>query len=393
MCTVGNEASDDAVVVSPEWDMAADAPLPANAPHQNSAFPRIAAALMLAILAALIIATRAPSTDGAAPSTRSPTSSVASSPAETTSTLPSAPGTRAFVQFDGQVLGVDVGASLVSTDFDGRLFALDLDSGILTRSRVRTGNYVTISGRLAVQNGCGGWQIVDVPSFATSQELIGCDSYQPLGQLGAETMFFARPDSDSAENVLVDDGNGGLATVRLATHPPSSIATYFGGRVLINRNDAELMWVDPATDEVERYADGKLLAASPGGVLWSDSCGSDGRCRVWFGTPDDARLHQFVVEPFNLDQPVRITADGSRAVFFKPNDVLRIVTTETGHARELPNPGLSPDTATWSPDGLWLLQTSGADIIALNTLNGRVVEFEGIPGDFSPGWIALPETG
>ncbi len=395
MCTVGNETSDDAVVVSPEWDMAADAPAPANAPHQKSTFPRIAAALMLAILAALIIATRASSMDRAAPSTPSPTSSVAPSPAETTSTLPSAPGTRAFAQFDGQVLGVDVGASLVSTDFDGRLFALDLDSGVLTRSRVRTGNFVTISGRLAVQNGCGGWQIVDIPSFATSQELIDCDSFQPLGQLGAETLFFARPDGDpdAAENILVDDGNGGLAAIRLATHPPSSIATYSSGRVLINRDDDELVWVDPATDEVESYAEGKLLAASPSGVLWSDACGPDGRCHVWFGTQDDARLHQFVVEPFNLDQPVRINADGSRAVFFKPDGVLRIVTTETGHARELPNPGITPDTATWSPDGLWLLQTSGANIVALNALNGRVVEFEGIPGDFSPGWIALPDTG
>lgn len=393
MCTVGNDVSEDSVVVSPEWDLGDEAPVVANERRQGPAFRNVAAALVLAILVALVVAAQASDEDVAAPSTAATTSAAPPSPGETTSTLPSAPGTRAFARFDGRVLGVDVGASVVSTDFDGRLFALDLDSGILTRSLVRTGNFVTVSGRLAVQNGCGGWQIIDIPSFTASQELIDCNSYHPLGQLGAETFFFTRPDPDSGQEILVDDGNGGLASVRLATDPPSSVATYSGGRLLINRDDAELLWVDPATDEVEKYADGKLLAASPGGVLWSDACGTNDVCRIWFGTQDDARLHQFVVQPFDLDRPTRLNPDGSRAVFFKPDDVLRIVTTETGHARELPNPGITPDTATWSPDGLWLLQPSGAQIVALNTLNGRVVEFEGIPGDFSPGWIALPKTG
>ncbi len=378
------------MVVSPQWEIEADSSVPPKAGASQPAFARLALIAALVIVAGLVIAARNTTEDLVTPETTQPQTT--SSTPLPTSTLPSAPGTRAFAQFDGQVLGVDVGASLVSTDFDGRLFALDLDSGILTRSQIRTGNFVTLAGQLVVQNGCGGWQIIDVPSFTPSGELIGCSSYLPVGQLGAETLFFAEPDSGEDQDVLIDDGNGGLAVVQLDGDPPSSVATVSDGRVLIDRAGVELVWIDPITNETESYANGQLLAAGPGGILWSNSCDSSGTCRVWFGTPDDPRLNQFVVEPFDLDRPTRINPEGSRAVFFKPDDVLRIVTTETGHAREIANPGISAAGATWSPDGLWLLETSGANIVALNTLNGRFVEFEGVPGDFSPGWIALPKT-
>lgn len=378
------------MVVSPEWEIGVDSPVPPEAAASQPAFVRLALIAALVIIAGLLIAAQNTTEDLLTPQTTEPQTSSSTTPP--TSTLPSAPGTRAIARFDGQVLGVGVGASLVSTDFDGRLFALDLDSGILTRSQIRTGNFVTLAGQLVVQNGCGGWQIIDVPSFTPTGELIGCSSYLPGAQLGAETMFFAEPDSGEDQNVLINDGNGGLAVVQLDGDLPSSVATVSDGRLLIDRPGNEMIWIDPITNETESYANGQLLAAGPGGILWSNSCDSSGTCLVWFGSPEDSQLRQFVVKPFDLDRPTRINPKGSRAVFFKSDDVLRIVTTETGHAREIANPGISAANATWSPDGLWLLETSGANIVALNTLNGRSLEFEGVPGDFSPGWIALPEA-
>ncbi len=388
MLLVGTDSSDDNIIANPQWEASTDGPSAPEPAVPEPSFIKLIIVALLVIASGTALATRNTNENPASPPTSTTPTTTSIAPA-TTSTLPSAPGTRAFAQFDGPVLGVEVGASVVSTDFDGRLFALDLDSGILTRSQIRTGNFVTVAGRLVVQTGCGGWQAIELPSFVPSDDLIECSSYLPLGQRGAETSVFAHADAD--RGALVEDGQGGLAFVELIDDQPSSVAAVSGGRLLLDRGD-ELVWVDPLTNQVDPYADGHLLAASPGGVLWSNSCELDASCRVWFGSQDVAQLRQFVVKPFDLGSPTRLNRDGSRAVFFKPDDILRIVTTETGHARELSNPGISPASSTWSPDGLWLLETSGANVLALNTLNGRYLEFEGIPGDFSPGWIALPIT-
>ena len=158
---------------------------------------------------------------------------------------------------------------------------------------------------------------------------------------------------------------------------------------MFSRADDEVVWIDPATGASGVYAKGQLLAAQPGGALWTRSCEPSQQCEVWFGTPADAKVHRFVVDRFDGDLPVRLNRDATRAVFFKEDDVLRIVTTETGHARELKNPGINWSRATWSPDGLWLLDPDGAIVVALNTLNGRSRQFRGVPGDVSPGWLAL----
>jgi hypothetical protein len=161
------------------------------------------------------------------------------------------------------------------------------------------------------------------------------------------------------------------------------------GRLLLETESGEIVWTDSETGVTELYVEGELLAARPHGVLWTRSCEEGGRCEVWFGTPDDPFLSMFVVDSYHSNLPVRLNHDASRAVFFKEDNVLRVLTIETGHARELPNPGVSAGLATWSPDGLWLLEESKAVVIALNTLNGRSVEFAGVPGDVSPGWIAM----
>lgn len=394
---MSDESSEDSAGVTLQWEDGGDSPIAPRPPAKDNIGVSLttAAALLVVfalVVVALVVAGRRTTSDIDEDPTPVPEAAESTAP-DTTTTLPSAPGTRAFAAFDGPVLGVDVGASVVSTDFDGRLFALDLDTGILTRSQIRTGNFVTVAGRLAVQNGCGGWEVIDVPRFTVSAELIGCSSFLPIDQVGAEALVFAETEPSPNQDLLFDDGDGGLVRIQLGDHPASSVVTVAGGRVLLEQPGGELVWLDPETNTIESYANGRLLAAGPGAVLWTDSCDPEGTCVVWFGRPDNPKIHLFAVDSFDVDLPTRINPDGSRAVFFKTQGVLRIVSTETGHAREVKNPGVSATGSTWSPDGLWLLETSGGNIVALNTLNGRSVEFEGVPGDLSPGWIALPVTG
>jgi hypothetical protein len=299
------------------------------------------------------------------------------------------PNVRVIGQLDAPVLGVEIDAIAVSTGFDGRLVAVDLNSGIVTRSRVRAGSFVTVDGSLAIQTGCGGWQIIEVPSFDSGRELVGCDSYRPAAQLGGDVVFFSRVDTGGPGDLLMSDGRGGLTSVGIDDLAPESLVSVTNGRLLLETESGEIVWTDAETGVTELYVEGELLAAGPDGVLWTRSCEEGGRCEVWFGTPDDPFLSMFVVDSFHSGLPVRLNYDASRAVFFKEDDVLRVLTIETGHARELLNPGVSAGVATWSPDGLWLLEESKAIVIALNTLTGKSVEFAGVPGDVSPGWIAM----
>jgi len=296
----------------------------------------------------------------------------------------------ASARFDGPVLGVAVGAVAISTDFDGRITALDLDSGVVTRTSIRTGAFVTVNGKLVVQTGCGGWRTVDIPEYTLGDNLIGCGSYKPVGQRGADAFFFARPDPSGAGEVLIADGQGGVVATILAGVATSAYATVSDDQVLIQAADSQLVWIQTSSGEPRRYTDGELIESGPGGVLWAD-CAASTECEVWLGTPERARLNRYAIQSGNGQFQARINDLGTRAVFFLEDDILRIVTLETGHARQVENPGIDWATATWSPDGLWLLDTLGTEVIAFNTINGRTVRFDGIPGDVSPGWIALIE--
>lgn len=299
---------------------------------------------------------------------------------------------RVIDRFEAPVLEVLTGAIAISTDFDGRITALELDSGVVTRTSIRTGAFVTVDGELVVQTGCGAWRTVKIPEYTLGHDLIGCGSYQPIGQRGADVVFFARPDPDGVgvRDVLISDGDGGVLAATVAEAATGAYATVSDGRVLIQGPDSELVWVQTGSGESTHYARGTLIESGPGGVLWAD-CETSTTCEVWFGTPEQARVNRFAIQSRGGEFLARINDGGSRAVFFLEDEILRIVTLETGHAREVENPGIHWSTATWSPDGLWLLGPKGTDVVALNTLNGRTIRFDGQPGDVSPGWVALIE--
>ncbi len=301
----------------------------------------------------------------------------------------SIPSSRVVARTDGPVLGVPIGATAVSTDFDGRITTLALDSGVVTRTSIRTGAFVKVDDQLVVQTGCGAWQIVEIPGYTLGDHLIGCGSYQPINQRGSDVVFFGARNRDGVREVVMADGDGGVvqATPEVT---PAAYGTASRGQMLIQSTDSELVWFQTSSGDSRHYANGTLIEAGPGGVLWSD-CGAAPSCDVWFGTPEQARVSRFAVESSDGEYFARINDSGTRAVFFLEEEILRVVTIETGHAREVENPGIDWSTATWSPDGLWLLDPMGRDVVAFNTLNGRTVRFDGVPGDVSPGWVAVME--
>ena len=325
----------------------------------------------------------------------SPSQSLAPNSAPETQREPSSaskgdtgPNFEVVAQFDGPILNVPMAATAISTDFDGRLTALDLDSGVVTRTAIRTGAFVKAGKQLVVQTGCGAWQVVEIPEYTLGDQLIGCGSYRPIKQRGADAVFFASLGPDGESEVVMADGDGGVVDTTMADVEPLAYVTASQGRVLIQAADSHLVWFQTRTGESTHYTDGTLIEAGPGGALWSD-CETWPSCAVWFGTPEQARVNRFMIESRDGEFLARINDSGSRAVFFLEDETLRIITLETGHAREVENPGIEWSTATWSPDGLWLLDPMGRDVVALNTLNGRTVRFDGVPGDVSPGWIAL----
>lgn len=344
---------------------------------------------VIGLIGFLMLAGQVSTDDGSQPIIRDP-----SPDTERESSIPVGPDrgpvTPAMVGFDGPVLDVSIGAIMISTDFDGRITALELDSGNVTRTPIRTSAFVTVDGQLVVQTGCGAWQTVEVPEFTLGEQLIGCGSYQPAEQRGADVVFFTDIGPSGAREVVVADGGGGIGAANPAV-APWPYKTAADGRVLVQATESELAWVEPTSGDSLNYADGRLIESGPGGVLWAD-CETSTNCGVWFGTPQHARVHRYAVDSSDGEFLARINNKGSRAVFFLEDDVLRIVTLETGHAREVANPGIGWSTATWSPDGLWLLDPVDADVVALNTLNGRTARFEGVPGDASPGWVALVDA-
>jgi hypothetical protein len=378
--------SDEAQIVTPEWEERG--PVEVEAPPASPASWRpVLGALGLVCLAVVVVlAGRSISRDTASPESlpdprhdEPPTSQLGQRTA----------GVRTTARLDAPVLGVEVGAVAVSTDFDGRIVVLDLDTGELTRTPIRTGRFVTTAGRLFVQTGCGGWREVDLATFALGDDLLGCGSYQPHPARGGEAFLFARPNGRTSSAVVILDERGRPLAAELEGVAVADIATSSAGRVLVEATEG-LVWVDLTTGEESLYAEGQLIEASPSGVLWTE-CGDVDRCDVYFGNADDSRILRFVVEPFGGERLVRLNAAGTRAVFFKDDGMLRIITLETGHAREVANPGINWATSTWTPDGLWLLDPDGGRIVALNTLNGRSVDFAAVPGDVSPGWVALLE--
>lgn len=345
------------------------------------------AAATVVLFGFLLLAGRATSDTDPTQPPLSPSAEIARQP----STSIVAQGTREIDRFDGPVLGVSTGAIAISTDFDGRITALELDSGVVTRTSIRTGAFITVDGTLVVRTGCGAWQKVEIPEYELGDNLIGCGSYRPIGQRGAEVVFFASVEADRAGAVLIADRHG-VVGVNLTDVAASVQAPVSEDRFLTQAAESELIQVRTSSGEPEYYTDGKLIDSDAGGVLWAD-CATSTSCDVWFGTAAQARVRRYRVESQDGTFLARINNDGSRAVFFLDNDILRIVSLETGHARELENPGVEWSTATWSPDGLWLLDPLGTDVVALNTLNGRTVRFDGVPGDVSPGWVALIEGG
>jgi hypothetical protein len=292
---------------------------------------------------------------------------------------------------DGPLLGVPTGATMISTDFDGWITAVGLDAGSITRTEIRTGSFVTVGGTLVVQTGCGAWRMVDLPDFTLGDELIDCGSYKPIGQRGANVALFERTGSSGRSEILVASGDGEVTALGPTDVAPSAYGAVSAGRVLVEAAGDELVWIQAAGGEPTHYADGRLIASGPAGVLWT-SCGTPSSCDVWFGTPDQSRVHRFAFFDHRTDELLaRMNRTASRAVFFLPDGALRILSLETGYAREIENPGIRWATASWSPDGLWLLDPTGPEIIALNTLNGHTVRFDGVPGDVSPGWVAVIE--
>jgi hypothetical protein len=290
---------------------------------------------------------------------------------------------------DGPLLGYEVSQTMIATSTEGTLLALDLDSGVLITTEIFTDHFVTVGERLIVRTPCGGWQAVDMTSYTLDEPLIGCGSYLPYRPRGAETMMFTRSDSD--HDILIADDDSRMLSVSLSSRPSyslSSIAAVSGTRLLAESTVDGLVWLDPTSGETENYSSGGLIEATAGGVLWTD-CPPTGRCDVWIGTPDEPRLSRIWLASVQRHFPARLNSDASRAVFFKEGDVLRIITLETGNSREVENPGIDWNTATWSTDGLWLVDARGATIVALNTLNGDVVRIEDLPYDPSLRAVAL----
>ena len=84
-------------------------------------------------------------------------------PPRTTTTLP-----------PGPVLGEPVGAVLVGTGHDGRIAALDLDTGELRRGEDRIQGAVVHRGTPVVDDGCGSWSVLDVETLTLGPELTPC---------------------------------------------------------------------------------------------------------------------------------------------------------------------------------------------------------------------------
>ena len=299
------------------------------------------------------------------------------------------PVAEQVVLSDGPLLGNPVGQTMITTSPDGTLLALDLDTGVLITTEISTDHFVTVGERLAVRTPCGGWQAVDVTSYTLDQPLIGCGTYLPHRPRGSETMMFTHSDSD--RDILIVSEDSRMLSVSLSSRPSyslSSIAAVSGTRLLVESTGDGLVWLDPTSGETENYASGGLIEATAGGVLWTD-CPPTGRCDVWIGTPDEPQLSRIWLASVQRRFPARLNSDASRAVFFKAGDVLRIITLETGHSREVENPGIDWNTATWSTDGLWLVDARDATIVALNTINGEVVRIEDLPYDPSLRAVAL----
>ena len=290
----------------------------------------------------------------------------------------------------GPVLGASVDAIAVSTDFEGRLVALDLDSGQLTRTAIRTGTFISVDGRLMVQTGCGGWQLFDPTTLTPVRDLIGCGPYHPVGQRGADVNLLARTDGDSAGELLVADGRGGMLAAVLPDVELSTIVAMSEARLLMDDGTGQLRWIEPATGELTPYVDGELIEAGPGGVLWM-SCGRPASCEVWFGDAEEPRVRRLAVEAGGTVPAARLDDRGARAVFFESDESLRIVELDSGQERWVENPGITWSTATWSPDGRWLLDPQGRVVLAVDVIDGTAVQFDGIPGDVSPGWVAVIE--
>jgi len=310
---------------------------------------------------------------------------------ETSTTSTPIPRTEVIAELGTDVLGVSIGAALISTDFDDRIVVTDLDTGVVTRTMIRTGRFQTAAGQLVAETECGGWQAVDLVEYELAETFIGCGSYRPVEQRGADALLFSASDQPATSEVLIADGQGGLLATSLLDESTSTYATASGARVLVESADGQLVWIDAVTGESKPYASGHLIEAGPGGVLWTE-CELPADCGYWFGNPLEANVRRFAIDAGGEPLRARINNQGTRAVFFLPDDLLRIVTLETGHARELQNPGVDLGSATWSPDGLWLVGQQGPDVIALNTLNGRTASFAGVTGDGSPGWLALVES-
>ena len=304
------------------------------------------------------------------------------------STTTSRPG-RFVDGLPGPLFENEIGAFLVSTNFDGRIIAVDLDTSELIASRIRTGSFIVFDGRLLTQTGCGGWTTVNLPTMSFGEEVIGCGDYQPLAQTGGATSMFAQHDPSGPSSVLIADGTGG--TIEVVADVATSVFTPLAHeqRLLLDVPGAGLVWFDGSTGLTEPYADGQLIGAGATGVVWS-TCTADLECSSWFGTPSEPRSVQLDIDLAPGTGVARLAPNGSVAIFF-PNSgtTVQVIDLATGISTRIEGAGIDGTGSDWSPDGRWIFDQADDQVRSLELATGRTVDFTAVPGDVSPGWLSL----
>lgn len=388
---------------SPEWEHDG---LVAEPHRPDSTGPNVGLAIVVALVAlfGLLLGAGLLGTESASSPQTSTTTTTTTVAPTTTSTTPDpdnpaspttgilGPGLRIVNVLPAPVLGEESEAVTISADFDGRLVVVDLDTGAVTRTPIRTGSFVEFDRRILVQTGCGGWQEVDLANFALGPEIIDCGSYQPLQQLGAKTRGFTAPNDPS---FLVVDGLGGLRRVTLPHLDEDGLADISGFDALQLSNLG--VTFDPDTLEVRPDGTARLLAVADHDLLWTD-CGLVTSCGLWLWSSRDFASSRLPIDPNVRELPVRLASAGfparqgevARAVFFDADqEVLHILDLSTGQMAIVDNPGIRYSNASWSPDRHWLVDTTGRTVTALDVRDGSVVEFEAVPDDVSPSRLAV----
>lgn len=282
----------------------------------------------------------------------------------------------------GPVLGEEVGAVLVSVGTNGRLQALDLDTGEVTLSDVEGRNGVVVfEGQLVVADQCRAWSVLDPLTL---------DSIRPLTECGFDTWTHpvtAFVDYSSGVSpygfgrMLVGDGSGGVIEVQMPEIESAYPTHFSSGMVLWDVAGAGMVRQDATTGELTSYADGRLIMAVADTILWQ-TCVVDLTCTTWLGTPSEPQARNVTTA---LPQGYRVSSlapDGTKAILSEVNTGrTEIVDLNTGAIIELPV-WLEGYDASWTPDGHWIVAQnysgSAAGVRAISTLDGSVRDLPGV---------------